>query len=132
LPEEQRAPQAQVAGREPSASLADANLTSTRPCVPIRAARLLPKVTFTRRTRLSGDQCAASRDYYDVCLASSENNETTIVPPDVWGVFRPTHDVIYSEGSFSLCFFPSCLVAMFVDVRTQVLRRACKAHTDGF
>eukprot|EP00752_Nemacystus_decipiens_P012801 g11336.t1 len=54
-------------------------------------------VTFTRRARLSGDQCHASRDYYDVCLADEDDNKTTIVPPDAWFNFRPTPDLVYSE-----------------------------------
>lgn len=58
---------------------------------------VLLQVTFTRRKQLSLDQCESSRDYYDVCLAD-ENNETTIRPPeDVWKVFRPSTELVYSD-----------------------------------
>ena len=55
-------------------------------------------MTFTRRTRLSGEQCGSSLDYYDVCLSSDDTNKTSIVPPEIWFEFRPTPEVIYSEG----------------------------------
>ena len=57
------------------------------------------QVTFTRRAWLSGEQCHASRDYYDVCLADEDHNKTTIVLPDMWYNFRPTPNLVYSEGN---------------------------------
>lgn len=71
------------------------------------------QVTFTRRARLSEDQCYASRDYYDVCLANEEHNKTTIVPPAIWYTFRPTPDLVYSEGTYMRYV---CLSLLFVVV----------------
>ena len=55
------------------------------------------QVTFSRRKRLSTDQCSSSLDYYDVCLADAEDKET-IIPGEGWGNFRPDPDIVYSDG----------------------------------
>ncbi|CAM9584781.1 unnamed protein product [Ectocarpus sp. 4 AP-2014] len=55
-------------------------------------------VTFTRRNRLSSDECSSSSsgDYYDICLADEGTNKTTYSPPQPWGFFRPDEEMTYS------------------------------------
>lgn len=52
---------------------------------------------FTRRVSLSTEECEASRDYIDACLADKENKET-IVPAGAWAELRPDKEVIYNDG----------------------------------
>ncbi|CAN0206803.1 unnamed protein product, partial [Ectocarpus sp. 12 AP-2014] len=56
------------------------------------------QVTFTRRNRLSSDECSSSSsgDFYDICLADESTNKTTYTPPQPWGIFRPVEEMIYS------------------------------------
>ncbi|CAM9620546.1 unnamed protein product, partial [Ectocarpus sp. 13 AM-2016] len=55
-------------------------------------------VTFTRRNRLSSDECSSpsSGDYYDICLADEGTNKTTYSLPQPWVTFRPSEEMVYS------------------------------------
>ncbi|CAM9624277.1 unnamed protein product, partial [Ectocarpus sp. 12 AP-2014] len=55
-------------------------------------------VTFTRRNRLSSDECSSSSsgDYFDICLADEGTNKTTYTPSQPWGSFRIDEQMVYS------------------------------------
>lgn len=82
-------------------------------------------MTFSRRKRLSTEQCSSSRDYFDICLANGEDKET-ITPDGIWFDFRPEPDIVYSDGTYVYIYMPSRVLRFTGEFEVSALHDALK------